>query len=371
MEALLFLSVVSVLILLYSTKLARKVFVISLVYNIVWLIPYEWDLYIAGRSVYWSDAEYYVNGSNRVVFSLFSYSWFVNKLSLMGLGTIEMRFIMAFIVSLVHAIHVDLFKIRTLSVGFVLLVIFNPFLTLPITRLMKDAYFLLFLGMTLKLLDTNLAVRYLWLLLMYFIMPSIRPWSVVLPILFFLISVYQNMRFKFIALVFGLSLSIIMLISQKETLIIWYIFITEGKLSTYDLGLFNRFLGVFRLLFSPGFYRLIHPENYFLYYVNSLLFSVGLGLLCNYFLLANFKLRHLIRQLKYNTVLKYIYLYIVVAIFIYSFAYSGSVEFRIKASILFPLIYALYGSIRLNRKQLDWSLLKFIVLISFFSVYAA
>lgn len=371
MEALLLLSVFAAFVIVSSTKLARKVFVISLVYNIVWLIPYEWDLYNVGRTVYWSDAEYYVNGSNRVVYSIFSYSWFVNNLSLIGLGTSVMRFIMAFIVSLVHAIHVDLFKIRTLSLGFLLLVIFNPFLTLPLTRLMKDAYFLLFLGVTFKLFDTKLSVRYLWLMLMFFIMPSIRPWSVVLPIVFLLVSVYQIKRFKLVAIILGLSLATIMLMSQKDSLIVWYVFITEGKLSTYDLGLFNRFLGLFRLLFSPGFYRLSHPENYFLYYVPSLLFSVGLGLLCNYFLLTNFRLGYFIRQLKYNSVVKYIYMYIILAILIYSFAYSGSVEFRIKASILFPLIYALFGSLRVNRRHLGWGLLKFIVILGFFSVYAA
>ena len=100
-----------------------------------------------------------------------------------------------------------------------------------------------------------------------------------------------------------------------------------------------------------------------------MLSSVGIGLLLNYFVIATFSFKRFVYRIKNNRNSSMLFLYVISGIFVYTFAYAGSVEFRIKSSILLPLFYILASAKVWKTKNLSLVLLKYFIIIVVFSSY--
>ena len=249
---------------------------------------------------------------------------------------------MVLILGIVHLLLFRLTELKSVNKWFVLLVLCNPFFSLSLVRLMKDAYFLLLLCLILDINRKDNLLGNVVLIFGFFVLPSVRPWAIVLPLLFLLKramapGTIKKRLFTGMFVICILSLTLM----KYEYFLVWADYITSGKIGTYDLGLTNQIKGLARIFFSPGLYRIFNPNVYFMYWMPSLLFSIGAGLLLNYYLIATFSFKRFVYAIRNNRNSSMLFLYIISGIFVYTFAYAGSVEFRIKSSILLPLFYIL------------------------------
>lgn len=371
MYAFIIIAFLCVYILKTSSITGRTSFFIALLSNLFWLGIYELDLIGINRVVYWSDAEFYLRGAD-ITNRFLSFSWFINDLRKVGLMPFSIRLIMAVLTSLVHSLFIDSFSIKRINKTILILVLLNPFFSISLIRLMKDAYLLLFLALTIRIMVGNSKkLILLWLICMLFVLPSIRPWTVILPPIFYAIHFFStNGKKSKLKILVPALFFIVAIALYYENISIWYEFITSGKLSNYDLSFSNQILGPFRLLYSPGINRLLFAQNHFLYFMPSLLISIGLGLILNYLLISYVSISSILKKLQNCTASRYTIVYCLIAIVVYSFAYSGSVEFRVKASILLPLTYILSSSLITRKKHFLFRTLFYFSTIILFTLFA-
>jgi hypothetical protein len=336
--------------------------------NLFWLTLYELDLHRLNRDVYWSDAEYYLSGKGKSLFSFPGFDWLVSDLVSFGFSPLFLRLFIIIILGFVHMLLFRLTELKRINKWFVLLVLCNPFFALPLIRIMKDTYFLFLLCFILDIYRRRNLFAYIVLLLGFITLPSVRPWSVGLPLLFLLRDAMVSGQIKKKLLIGVFIISMFSLINI-DYIMLWINYLLSGDIGDYNLSIKNQILGLARIFFSPGLYRIIHPDIYFKYWMPSLLLSVGIGLLLNYYLIATFSLKKFVLLLKNNYSISLLFLYVISAIFVYSFAYAGSVEFRIKASILLPLAYILAKGAVWNTRNLTLVLLKYCIIIAVFVSY--
>ena len=233
MKALLFLIGIFLFVLIQSNRRECLVSFLSILSNFFWLFIYEFDLLRINREVYWSDAEYYLSGKVEAISSFPGYDWLIQDLVNFGLNPFILRIIMVLILGIVHLLLFRLTELKSVNKWFVLLVLCNPFFSLSLVRLMKDAYFLLLLCLILDINRKDNLLGNVVLIFGFFVLPSVRPWAIVLPLLFLLKramapGTIKKRLFTGMFVICILSLTLM----KYEYFLVWADYITSGKIGT-------------------------------------------------------------------------------------------------------------------------------------------
>jgi hypothetical protein len=329
---------------------------------------YRLNLQLEGREVWFSDAEYYLNQfftrSSVDIFDTFDYISFL-RLTILPIGhealqinltNSSLTILSAFLVSRI----MDL-KSHNLK-WYLFMTIYNPFIVISLIRNFKDAYFI---ALSLVFLLLYQKINYLWVKALFAIMASfilfqIRPWAFLIFSILFLVDILLQKGRRLYALIL-LPVGIIAFYQFAwDYLLFWTSIVQDGVVEGFDLSYSNRLLGLFKLFTSPGLIRPLFPREYFLYSLCSVSVMVWFGQIVNYLALIRFfHFKAVIRIIKNHYHFAF---YTCLPVVIYAIAYGGSVEFRIKATVLIPL-FALLAKVELEKRHIVGYISTFILIV--------
>lgn len=329
---------------------------------------YRLNLQLEGRVVWFSDAQHYYDQyfsrSNIDVFNTFDYISFL-RFSIIPIGyeafqmnlanvslTIFSSFISSRIIGLTH---------NNLK-WYLFVTIYNPFILVSLLRNFKDAYFL---ASSLLLLLFYIRQDKAWFkglitLVSSFVLFQIRPWAFLIFPTIFIIDILRKDDRRWLAL-FVLPLVILLFyVFAWDYLIFWVDIVNEGVVDNFDLSFTNRLLGFFKIFTSPGLIRPLFPNEYFEYSLTSVTVMIWIGQLINYSVLVRFlKIKEVMAVIRNHY---HLAIYISLPLFIYAIAYGGSVEFRIKATVLIPM-FALLSIVGFSKMNLGRYVLAYVVVV--------
>lgn len=364
------------MILLYFVQVTRTFFsakwsvriaaIMSFFLCLFYSIWYSLDLnFNWGREVWWSDAEYYLMLDAKKV-SYFSYASFVQGLKNFGFGVFGIRLVNV-VLSIAALINLSRAAgIKRINYYVLIVVYLNPFWMLSLGRVLKDALFLYLVSVVILVFVRKPKLATVASPLFSVLLAALRPWAVVLPYVFILVYIGSKLRGLQRVMMVVLLLTLTIALVDFEHILFWIKYINTGRLESYSLSWANRFLGLFKIFLSPGWYRLFRPEEYFVYWTLPMLTSVGIGLLLNFWVFSRIIFSTVGRSKSIGE--KLIYVYVGLATAVYAYSYAGSVEFRIKSVIVIPLLL-LVSSFSSRKIYMGFQLLIFFTSIVIFTAY--
>ena len=145
-----------------------------------------------------------------------------------------------------------------------------------------------------------------------------------------------------------------------DYLIFWVNIVQDGVVDNFDLTIYNRFLGFFKIFTSPGLIRPLFSNEYFEYSLTSVSSMIWIGQLINYLVIVRLlEIKSIIDLIRNHY---HFAIYTSLPMVIYAIAYGGSVEFRIKATVLIPL-FAILAQVKLSKKFLERYVLGFVFIV--------
>ena len=374
-----------IICLFWFKKVFKKDFsllIFPLIVGFIIIISYRLELLWINRLVYFSDAQYYYDLSLQDDFTFFSYVSFLKLINYLHFFNypveINITNFLLFLISCTTLFRIIQFNhektSHTLKKRVVFLIMCNPFLIISLSRNMKDSFFLFLITFFIYAFQ-NFKKKYIFqfflCVIFSLIFKQVRPWAILFPFLLFVFNLLIiNPKFiKNTIIIFLLiaisSFSLSYIQSYVDYVSIWFEIAKDGiHEGEFNLSLSERLKGPLKLLVSPGIPRLLFPEIYFKYSMGTVNLFLLIGILINYIILSNIQIKKILLEFFQNFNL---FLLFIVPLFIYSFAYSGSVEYRIKATILIPLFFVIITTMdnypTLLRKS-NIPLLIFIIFVS-------
>ena len=371
-------------------KSHKSILILPLLIGGVIIIFYRLELSLLDMDVYFSDALYYYERSFESFSNLkiFEYAFYLKIINLFSIVYFPLEInIVNFLIFQISCLL--MLKLILISTKFnieaknkiiyrsSLFIFCNPFLIISLIRNVKDVSFLFLIISFIYLIIKfdKIYIKIILTLLFSYVLLPIRPWSVILTFsilfydIFLRIKTSKGLLSRSILLVCAVSLILIIpiyFIDNIDTLLKWYEIAERGGITdTFDLSFKSRIIGPLKLLFSPGIPRLLNPSKYFTYHTITLIISLFIGIFLNYCLLTRLiDFKRIMISIKNNF---HIFLISLIGIVIYSFSYAGSVEFRIKATILSPLFFIIIASIPQNKFIINNSNIIILFMILFLS----
>lgn len=370
----------------------KKIFIVSLFFQLLLFLLYEFNLAMVGRDVYFSDAEYYWEATKLILSGGYSESYNRAYYTFCALLQVLSPFVWVGWNNLFNILCVDMCicmstaiiykhnnKINNIKY-FLYFTLFNPLIYYSLMRNLKDALFLFLvfaLGYSLqKTIDKN---KNYWLFIIIAILSipvfyNIRPWGFIIPaIALFVLAIDKHKEiFKYkkyiipITLILGIVAmvlfgKIIILNLKIWTPIVWNSFISRG--------IINNILGVGKLFVGPGFIRSLFGHEYFEHYlifgnymtaIGSLLWLITLSFIL---IMINKPIKKVIKSSAFT---KYLLLFFICYVLIYTMQYGGSSEIRIRG-VLYLTVYSLFFTTfecKMTDKKTFLSLLLFLAIFT-------
>lgn len=374
-----------IIFVLWFKKVFKKDFsliIFPLIVGFIIIISYRLELLWINRLVYFSDAQYYYDLSLQDDFTFFSYVSFLKLINYLHFFNypveINITNFLLFLIScttLLKIIQLNHEKTsQTLRKRVVFLIMCNPFLIISLSRNLKDCFFLFLITFFLYVFQ-NLKKKYIFqfflCLIFSLILKQVRPWALVFPYVLFVFNllITKSGFIKQSIIIFLLFAILIFLLpyinNYLDYISIWFEITKDGiNEGEFNLSLSERLKGPLKILVSPGIPRLLYPEIYFKYSMGTVNLFLLIGILINYVILSNIQIKKISKSFFQNFNL---FLLFFMPLLIYSFAYTGSVEFRIKSTILIPLFFLIISSMDNYPSFLRKSNFPFLILIIFLS----
>jgi hypothetical protein len=356
--------------------------IFPLIVGFIIVISYRLELLYINRLVYFSDAQYYYDLSLQDDFTFFSYVSFLKLINYLHFFNypveINITNFLLFLIScttLLKIVQLNHEKTsHTIKKRVVFLIMCNPFLIISLSRNLKDCFFLFLITFFIYAFQ-NFKKKYIFqfflCIIFSLILKQVRPWAILFPFLLFVFNLLITSpgfikKLIIIFLLIAISLfSLSYINSYLDYISIWFEITKDGiNEGEFSLSLSERLKGPLKILVSPGIPRLLFPELYFKYSMATVSLYLLIGILINYVILSNIQIKKILKEFFQNFNL---FLLFIIPLLIYSFAYSGSVEFRIKAIILIPLFFLIISSIDNYPSLLRKSNLPYLIFIIFVS----
>jgi len=374
-----------IICIFWFKKVFKKDFsllIFPLIVGFIIILFYRLELLYINRLVYFSDAQYYYDLSLQDDFNFFSYVSFLKLINYLHFFNypveINITNFLLFLISCTTLLKIIQFNYEktshTLKKRVVFLIMCNPFLIISLSRNLKDCFFLFLITFFLYVFQ-NLKKKYIFqfflCLIFSLILKQVRPWAIVFPYVLFLFNLLITKHGFIKKTIIIFLLFAVFLFSRSyinpylDYVSIWFETTKDGiNEGEFNLSLSERLKGPLKILVSPGIPRLLFSEIYFKYSMGTVSLFLLIGLLINYVILSNIQIKKILKEFFQNFNL---FLLFITPVLIYSFAYSGSVEFRIKATILIPLFFLIISSMDNYPSLLRKSNLPYLIFIIFVS----
>ncbi|MGN9119672.1 hypothetical protein [Turicibacter bilis] len=367
-------------------KQVMNIFLIASFFQIIFLILYRIELYQLDRVVYYSDAEVYweetLNYLNGNITDAYNASyiwtcWLLQKTSpfisviwnnMYNILVMDLSILISALVIIHNKNYINSNVISQTRV-FLILNLFNPLILFGYMRNLKDASFLLYISLTIYLLQKLNQKRHIlkeifyciFLGIMAVVSYGIRPWAFVISIYGALAFLFSNNKFnKLRSIMILLFIGCFCIIAAPQIIRIYdstilWTNVIENR--SQGMGILELVKSMATLLLGPGYLRSLLGHRYFLFYMiigNIMCFigSIIWWIQIPYMISMVKKPRISFR--KASIYLKYYFIMTISYILIYSISYRGSTEIRMR-STLYILISTIFFGIfdyKLNKTQL-------------------